>query len=87
VAGVRVTGQGVVVLDKCRVAHNSRGLMVSDQARALVRKSRFLSNWHSSLSRLPPPVHASMLGLRASMRLMHAINQDKRRAAGWSGLL
>jgi hypothetical protein len=87
VAGVRVTGQGVVVLDKCRVAHNSRGLMVSDQARALVRKSRFLSNGHSSLSRLPPPVHASMLGLRASMRLMHAINQDKRRAAGWSGLL
>jgi hypothetical protein len=53
VAGVRVTGQAVVVLDKCRVAHNSRGLMVSDEARSLVRKSRFLSNWHSSLSRFP----------------------------------
>jgi hypothetical protein len=53
VAGVRVTGQAVVVLDKCRVAHNSRGLMVSDEARSLVRKSRFLSNWHSSLSHFP----------------------------------
>ena len=52
-AGVRVTGQAVVVLDKCRVAHNSRGLMVSDEARSLVRKSRYLSNWHSSLSRFP----------------------------------
>ena len=48
-AGVRVTGEGVAVLDKCRISDNARGLMASDDVRCLLRKTRFLSNWCSAI--------------------------------------
>ena len=47
-AAVRVMGSVVVVLDKCRVSHNARGLMVSDDTRCLLRSCRFNSNWFSA---------------------------------------
>ena len=49
VSGVRVTGSAVCVLDKCRLADNARGLMLSDDVRCLLRACRFLANWFSAI--------------------------------------
>ena len=34
-----------IVLDKCRVSQNARGVMVSDDVRCLMRLSSFSANW------------------------------------------